>query len=114
MDYSLRLINEQIGGALSGHAEERISGVNALELAQPGQLTFAEHDKYAPQVQQTQASAILVPTSFPAINDKNLLRVENPRLAFLKVMDLFQPKPATAAGVDPHAVVAPMPRWAKA
>ncbi|MBI3321069.1 MAG: UDP-3-O-(3-hydroxymyristoyl)glucosamine N-acyltransferase [Candidatus Omnitrophica bacterium] len=41
------------------------------------------------------------------IPERNLLRVDNPRLAFLKVMYLFQPAPSFQTGVNQHAVIAP-------
>ena len=107
MDYTLRAICDQIGGELAGNGEERISGVNALEAAQPGELTFAEDEKYAPQVRRTHASAIIVPKRFPVIHEHNLLRVDHPRLAFLKAMVLFQPRDVPLGGVHPSAVVSP-------
>jgi UDP-3-O-[3-hydroxymyristoyl] glucosamine N-acyltransferase len=106
MDYTLRGIGEQIGAEISGSTDACISGVNTLEAAQPGQLTYAEHAKYAPQVLQTQASAVIVPKSFPTVAGKTLLRVEHPRLAFLQVMSLFQPRPSAGGGIDPRAAVA--------
>ena len=107
MEYTLRAIEAQVGGQLSGNGDEIISGINALEMAHQGELTFAEHDRYAPQVRQTHASAIIVSQQFPAITDKNLLRVTNPRMAFVKVMRLFQPPPLRAVGIHPTAVVSP-------
>ena len=105
MDYTLRVINDHIGSALSGNADQRISGVNELERAQPGELAFAEDDRYEPQVRRTRASAIIVPTHFPAVAERTLLRVDNPRLAFLKVMYLFQPQAVPLGGIHPSAAV---------
>lgn len=106
MEHTLREIQARIGGELSGNGEERIAGLNTLEHATAGQLTFAEHARYAPQVLRSHASAVIVPTHFPAMPGKNLLRVENPRLAFFTSLSLFQPRTTRAGGVHPSAVVA--------
>jgi UDP-3-O-[3-hydroxymyristoyl] glucosamine N-acyltransferase len=107
MPYTLRAIEEQIGATLAGNGDELISGISTLEAAQPGELAFAEHNKYAPQVRETHASAVIVSKQFPAIDRKNLLRVENPRAAFVKVMYLFQPTAPSLTGIHPTAVVDP-------
>ncbi len=105
MEYSLRAIAEKIGAELSGNGDEVIRGVNSLEAAEAGELTFAEHARLVPQVHSTNASAIIVPNEFPPIEGKNLLRVAAPRLAFVKVMTLFQPRRQAPAGIHPAAVV---------
>lgn len=107
MEYTLRMIEATVKGELAGNGEERISGINALETARPGELAFAEHHKYVSQVRQTLASAVIVAKQFPVMDDKNLLRVANPRLAFVKVMCLFQPHPASPGGIHPSAVIYP-------
>ena len=107
MEYTLRAIQSHVGGEISGDAEARIVGVNALELAQPGELAFAESPRYAAHVRQSRASAIIVPAALPPIQGRTLLRVEHPRLAFTKAMYLFWRKPASSTGVHRQAVVAP-------
>lgn len=107
MSYTLRSIWERVGGELSGNGDETISGINALETAQAGDLAFADHDKYVPKVRLTHASAIIVSKQFPAMEDKNLLRVANPRMAFVRVMQLFQPRVQTTGRIHPTAAVSP-------
>ena len=105
--YTVREIQAHIGGELSGDPETVIAGINSLEFAQPGELTFADRNKYAAQVRQSRASAAIVPLGFPVVGGRTLLRVDNPRLAFFKVIHLFQPKTALQTGVHRQAVVAP-------
>ncbi len=107
MRYTVREIQAHIGGELSGDPETVIVGINSLEFAQPGELTFAERNKYAAQVRQSRASAVIVPTNFPAIAGRTLIRADNPRLAFFKIIHLFQTKTALQTGVHRQAVVAP-------
>ena len=107
MTLTLRAVQERIGGQLSGDAETLITGVNALEAAQPGELTFADKVKYLPQLRQSRASACIVPTSFPHVDGPALLRVQHPRLAFIKALYFFQTEAPVSRGVHRQAVVAP-------
>ncbi|MBI4342019.1 MAG: UDP-3-O-(3-hydroxymyristoyl)glucosamine N-acyltransferase [Candidatus Omnitrophica bacterium] len=107
---TLGAIEAHIGARSPGDPQTLITGVNALELAGPGELTFAEFDKYAPLVRRTRAGAVIVSKSFPDIEGHTLLRVDHPRLAFVKVMYLFQAAQEAAkppAGIHRDAVVAP-------
>jgi UDP-3-O-[3-hydroxymyristoyl] glucosamine N-acyltransferase len=113
MEYSLRIIAEKVGGQLSGDGDEVIRGINSLDFAKAGELTFAEHARLVPQVHSTNASAIIVPNEFPPIEGKNLLRVAAPRLAFIKAMVMFQPEQQPAAGIHPTAVISPEARLAE-
>lgn len=112
ISYTLEAIQALIGGELAGNGRELIVGVNTLEQAGPGELAFAETARYAPQVESSRASAIIVPERFPAVAGKNLLSVANPRAAFVKVMMLFQARATTLSGRHPSAVISPEARLA--
>ena len=103
---TVRVIQAHIGATLSGDPDPVITGINSIDMARPGELTFAESPKYIPAVRQTQASAIIVGPAFPVMEGKTFLRVDLPRLAFIKVMYLFQPKARLSGGVHRLAVVA--------
>ncbi|MBI4003550.1 MAG: UDP-3-O-(3-hydroxymyristoyl)glucosamine N-acyltransferase, partial [Candidatus Omnitrophica bacterium] len=105
--YTLQAIQSRVGGTVDGDPATRITGVNALELARPGELSFAEQEKLLPEVERTRAAAVIVPPSFPKIAGRTLLRVENPRLAFVKIIYLFQRSAVSAPGVHRNAVVSP-------
>ncbi len=107
MPHTLRTIQALVGGELIGNGEALISGVNTLEAAHPGDLAYAEHERYASRVRQTQASAVIVTQWFPDLPDKHLLRVPNPRAAFAQVMHLFEAKASVPQGLHPSAVIAP-------
>ena len=91
---TVRMIQSHIGAALTGDDDAVITGVNGFEVAQPGELTFAENEKHLARVRQCRASAVIVPRTFPAVEQHTLLRADNPRLAFLleMVKQLHGPK----------------------
>ncbi len=105
MSIAVTEIAELIGAAVDDHADIVIRGVAALEQAAPDQLVFAESRRYVEKAAQTRARALVVGTDFPDLEGKLLLRVENPRLAFLRIMELFVPAPGTP-GIHPAAQVA--------
>lgn len=103
---TVQAIQQRLGATLSGDGQAVISGVNALELAQAGEITFAESPRHLPAVRDSRASAIVVPPDFPAVHGRTLLRVAQPRVAFVAVMHLFQPSAHAVGGVHRKAVVA--------
>ena len=105
MSHPLRVIAERLGAELIGNPEEPISGVNALELARSGELTFAE-GRYAKGIERTRAAAVIVSLAVGPVAGKNLLRVAQPREAFVKAMGIFYQPPRPTGGVHPSAVVA--------
>ena len=107
VELTLRAIQQHIGANLAGDPETVIVGVNALETAQPGELTFADHSRYLPQVRASRASACIVAPAFPDVKGMTLLRVYHPRLAFIKALYLFQVETPVSRGVHRQAVVAP-------
>lgn len=99
MNLTLEYIQQQIGGELTGSGATPITGVNSLELAQPGDIAFAESDKYLEQAQSSQASALIVPKNFPKLANTNTVQVDKPREAFIGIMMAFDKKPQTKPGI---------------
>jgi UDP-3-O-[3-hydroxymyristoyl] glucosamine N-acyltransferase len=82
-----------------------LTGFAPADRAKPGDLTFAENDKYFGFAEQSAASAILVAGAFTSAT-KVIIRVSNARVASAKILPLFFPEPAFAPGVHPTALVA--------
>jgi UDP-3-O-[3-hydroxymyristoyl] glucosamine N-acyltransferase len=70
----------------------------------PGQLTFVANMKYAHQVSETKASAIIVSKSFPSYPVR-FLRANDPYFAFAKALELFYKEPKTRGGIHPTAII---------
>lgn len=104
MQKSLRQIAEILGGELAGDPDCLISGVGALEQAESHQIAFAEKGKSLKLLARTRAGAVVVPPGVQA-PQKNLVRVDNPRLAFARLTALFHPLPLPETGIHPSAVI---------
>src|SRR4051812_16080223 len=91
---------KQLSGEVIGDACIKITGFAPAIAAKPGDLTFAENEKYFGAAEQSAASAILVDGDFQS-GKKVLIRVKNARIAFAKVLPLFFPEPKFEPGIHP-------------
>lgn len=105
MPFTAADIAIHLQGEVVGDSTTPLTGFASAEGAKPGDLTFAENDYYFTRAEQGTATAILVPNEFTA-STKVLIRVENPRVAFARVLPLFFPTIPYPGGVHPSAVVA--------
>ena len=106
LDVPLSDIVALVGGRYDGPAGRTIRGVATLGEAGQDQLSFLSNPKYAAQLPDTRAGAILVANDLQG-DDPRYIRVANPYLAWAKVIERwFVPRPALS-GVSPLASVAP-------
>jgi UDP-3-O-[3-hydroxymyristoyl] glucosamine N-acyltransferase len=98
-----------LGATCHGDPDQEITGVEGIEKAGPGQVTFVANPKYTPFARTTRASAVLVTEDFPPI-EAATLRTANPYLAFAHAIEVFKPAPLYPAGIHPTAVIDPSAR----
>jgi UDP-3-O-[3-hydroxymyristoyl] glucosamine N-acyltransferase len=99
-------IVEQLGGELEGDGDVEISAVAGLLEAGKGDISFLANPKYAAQVAETQASAVIVPGEWEREAPCALIRVENSDQTFAKAAELFyEEPPAAEPGIHPSALV---------
>jgi len=97
----------ELGGAVVGDGSTVIRGVAGIREAQEGDVTFLANARYAAYLHETHASAVICSSAEPS-SPKPLLVVENPYLAFQRVVLIFRPDShRPAPGVHPTAIVAP-------
>ena len=98
-------IVELVGGRYDGPRDRTVRGVAPLAEAGDDQLTFLSNPKYAPQLALTRAGAILVSNGLKG-GDPRYIRVENPYLAWARVIERwFTPRPMVS-GISPLASIA--------
>ena len=103
MKKTLREIAEWIDGNVLGDASIIIDGITGIDEAGPGDLTFA----VSPHLERallSKAAAVIVPAAVETYA-KPAIRVANPRLAFTRLLTLFNPPPQVDSGVHQTAVV---------
>ena len=105
MNYTASEIAEHIGGEVVGDGGIELGGFAQADAARPGDLTFAENEKYFRLAEQSKASAILAPGKFTS-KTKTVIRVKDARIAFARVLPLLFPEKQFTPGIHPSAVIA--------
>ena len=104
MELSLKEIAKIVNGDIQGNADTLITGIATIEDAGPGDLTFLASSKYDRFLEKTRASAIICLPGTQA-TEKTLLLVENPYLAYVKLVNLLCPAPKESGAVDHRAIL---------
>lgn len=105
MELTAAEVAKHLGGEVIGDAKLVLRSIVMAESAKPGDLVFAEQADFFARAEASEASAILVPANY-STSDKTLIRVQNARVAFAKVISLFFAEAVFSAGVHPTAEVA--------
>lgn len=96
-----------LGGTLEG-ANVDLVACAGLEEARKGDLSFCKDPKHVALVQETKASAVLLPKDWDHGAPCAVIRVKDPDGACMKAAALFvPPPPVRAPGVHPTAIVDP-------
>jgi UDP-3-O-[3-hydroxymyristoyl] glucosamine N-acyltransferase len=104
MEKSLKELADYLGGRVIGDEDARIHGIAALDNAGDGEITFLANPKYAAKVATTGATAVVLPLRAES-HGKNAIEVQNPYLAFAKLLTLFHVRPFRAKGVMDGACI---------
>lgn len=100
-------IADLLAARYEGDRGLEISAVRPLAVAGPHDLSFLSNPRYANQVEESRAGAILVPEDYPRHADR-LVRVRQPNLALARVLERwFAAVPQPPAGVSPLASIDP-------
>ena len=101
----LKEIRDLLEGRLEGDPEIEIHSVNGLEEARKGEITFLSHKKYLDALKQSQCTAVIVPHGLSLEADKAILYVENPYLAFARLLEVFHPPKKETPGISGQGIV---------
>lgn len=105
MEKILSEIAEYVQGEISGDPHKVIKGLNSIDEAETGDLTFVANPKYRDRLESTRASAILVAPG-TACPGKTLLMVKDPYVSFGRLLQWFYPEEKQIAGISPEAFIA--------
>ncbi len=108
--FRLDEIAELTGGTLlkGTPAGLEITGAAPLHVAKPGDLSFVAARKYLPQFKTTKAAACLTSETLARDlgQDKPLVIVPNPQLAYAIIAGLLFPEPTSNGQISPRASIA--------
>src|SRR5437867_6534633 len=88
---TLASLAAELNGDVVGDGSIVIRGVAGIREALPGDLTFIANSRYDAYLDETRASAVICSRE-PRVCGVSLLRVDNPYLAFQRVVRIFRPQ----------------------
>jgi UDP-3-O-[3-hydroxymyristoyl] glucosamine N-acyltransferase len=106
MNKTLAEIAGLVGGSVAGDPAVRITGVNGIREAGPGDLTFVRDARYAPLLAESRAAAVLI-AAVPEGCAMPAIITPVPDLAFARILQLceFEQLQHPSVGVHPQAVL---------
>jgi UDP-3-O-[3-hydroxymyristoyl] glucosamine N-acyltransferase len=104
LELSLGEIAQLVDGKVIGDEDMVIAGVNSLDGAGRGEISFFADRRYREGLKRTRASAMLVPSEDPSFKGPQVV-VSNPELAYAKVASLFARPVPRHPGISERAVI---------
>ncbi len=104
MTLSLKKIASLVGGNVIGNDSLIIEGINSLDAAVQGEISFFADRKYKESLGKTKASAIIVSEENLLFNGPQVV-VSNPALAYARVASIFVPPVPRYPGISEQAVL---------
>lgn len=103
MKLSLASIAEIVEGTFTGDGNKKILNVASFEMVGPDTITFAGTPEYIKKIPEIDAGAVIVPNGTESPTG-NIVYSDNPRAAFSKLMDIFNPIPEPVDSIHPTVV----------
>jgi len=114
MAKTLKEIAKFIDGELVGNGDVVITGINAIDQAGAGELSFILNAKYENLINTTKASGIIVPKDLKNNYNKPVIKVGNPSTTFSKIIELLLPgRIPRPKGIHSAAIVSPAAKVSK-
>lgn len=95
-----------IGAVVEGDGSLQIFSAAPLESAGPDQISFVGNAKAARHAAGSCAGCLVTPLDFENPSGRTVLRVQDPRRQFARILRVLYPGRTSAPGVHPTAVVA--------
>ena len=104
--FSLEELAQIVGGILTKASDVTIDKVAPPKLADENTLALAMNEEEIENIASSKAKAVLVPLGVN-LDGISTIEVERPRLAFMKLLNVFYIAPDTPKNIHPTAVIDP-------
>lgn len=104
--FSLEELAQAVGGILTKAGDAVINKVAPPKLADENTLALAMNEEEIENLASSKAKAVLVPLGVN-LEGISTIEVERPRLAFMKLLNMFYIAPDTPRNIHPTAVIDP-------
>lgn len=110
--FTIEEVSEVVGGLLTKVADVNISNIAPPRLADETTLALALGEEEIQNLSESKAKAALVPLGV-SLDGITTIEVERPRLAMMKLLNMFYAEPETETGIHPAATVHPTAKLGK-
>ncbi len=107
MTTTLAALAEMLSAELRGDPSYVVTGAASLDRATADQVSFLDSSRFRKALSNTQAGAVLLKKDDASHWPGNALLVDDPKNAFIDVVNHFHPEPAVESGIHETAVVSP-------
>jgi UDP-3-O-[3-hydroxymyristoyl] glucosamine N-acyltransferase len=101
----VREIAELLGASYEGDGDTNITAAAPIESAGATDISFVGNRKAIAQAEGSRAGCLIVPSGFPALASRTVIRAAQPRHAFAAVLAQLHPTVPPPPGIHPTAVV---------
>ena len=111
MEFTARQIAELLGGVLEGNPDVTVNKLTKIEEGEPSSITFLSNKAYTDYLYTTGASIAIVARGFettrPLPDSLTLVRVEDPRASFGKLLAAYQQIRFHRTGIESPSTIHP-------
>lgn len=112
MQQTVNRLAELIQGKVLGDGRTPISGITSLDRPLPGHVAFLEDPRTLPELEASPIACLIVPSRVTR-STKPLIQVEQPKLAWARLLNLFFPPREFPGTISEKAFIAPSARLGK-
>ena len=112
MQHTAAGLAREIQGKIIGDGQTPILGITSADHPLPGHLAFLEETHRLAELEATPIACLVVPRQITS-SVKPLIQVEQPKLAWAKLLNLFFPPRAFTGTISEKAFIAPSARLGK-
>jgi UDP-3-O-[3-hydroxymyristoyl] glucosamine N-acyltransferase len=109
MNFTAEQIAAAIGGEIEGDPKASVCRLSKIEEGGEGAISFMADTKFAPFLYASPATIVIVDKAFKPEQKlaTTLIRVDDPRAAFVQILALYQSQKPRRTGISKHASIAP-------
>lgn len=109
MNFKAKEISHLINGVILGNEDIHVNGFNGIELAQKGDITFCDSNKFLEQAVHCNASIVIVSQELDTtqfnLSKHSLIKVENPRMGLATLLWHYKELTNPYTGISEHAQI---------
>lgn len=106
MTKTLKEIAKLVDGELIGNGDVAIKGINAIDTAVEGELSFILNPGYEDLINKTKASGVIVPKVLKNNYNKPIIKVDSPSTTFSKIIEFVLPdRIPQPKGIHPSVII---------